>query len=285
MVVAGLGEPPPVPTTQLIALPPTPLPLSSTRRTTRESASCAPTAPVCVLPDTRTSEVGFAGSAVCVKVTEASPTEEACAVCGPEALPSTRSAAAVPSAPLDTLAGLMDPPPTTAHCTSTPATGLPRSSVTRTTSESARAEPTAATWLLPLTSSSSAPTPETAEALKFTSRSSPLTWALTRCWPAVVPSVQVADAVPSSPVWTLAGDTWPPPASIAKTTACPATGRSSPSVTLTTIGLASVAPAGADCSSPSTMAIFAGRDSLGRTMPSPPQAASMVDRPNAIRDA
>ena len=46
VVVAGLAEPPPLPTTQLIALPPTPLPLSSTRRTTSESASCAPTAPV-----------------------------------------------------------------------------------------------------------------------------------------------------------------------------------------------------------------------------------------------
>src|SRR6266508_1547083 len=43
VVVAGLGEPPPVPTTQLIALPPTPFPLSSTRRTTRESARVAPT--------------------------------------------------------------------------------------------------------------------------------------------------------------------------------------------------------------------------------------------------
>src|SRR6185295_15991920 len=120
VAVAGLGEPPPVPTTQLIALPPTPFPLSSTRRTTRDSASWAPTAPVCALPDTSRSEVGFAGSAVCVKVTEASPAEEACAVCGPEALPSTRSAAAVPSAPIETLAGLMDPPPPTVHWTSTP---------------------------------------------------------------------------------------------------------------------------------------------------------------------
>src|SRR4029453_13027773 len=89
--VAGLGEPPPVPMTQLIALPPTPFPLPATRRQTRESVSWAPTAPVCPLPDTRTSEVGFAGSAVWVKVTEVSPAEEACAVCGPDALPSTRS--------------------------------------------------------------------------------------------------------------------------------------------------------------------------------------------------
>ncbi len=64
VAVPGLTDPPPVPTTQLIALPPTPLPLSSTRRTVSESGSAAPAAPVCPSPATRSSEVGFAGVAV-----------------------------------------------------------------------------------------------------------------------------------------------------------------------------------------------------------------------------
>ena len=117
----------------------------------------------------------------------------------------------------------MEPPPPTAQVTSTPATGLPSASVTRTTSESGSADPTAAVWLSPLTTTSCAPAPETAVALKLTLRVAgtpvPVTFAVTRCCPAAGPRVQVAEAWPFGPVVALPGVTCPPPASIVKLTA------------------------------------------------------------------
>jgi hypothetical protein len=74
--VTGLTDPAPVPTTQVIAFPPTPLPLSSSSRTTSESASGAPTEPLCASPETRISAVGFAAIAVWVKVTVGSPADD-----------------------------------------------------------------------------------------------------------------------------------------------------------------------------------------------------------------
>ena len=144
LTVTGLTEPPPVATTQVIGFPPTPLPLESSSRTTSESARGAPAAPLCPSPETRTSVVGFAAAAVWVKLTEFSPTDEACALCGPATFPNTRSAAALPSLSVSTAPGLIEPPPATAHWTVAPATGLPCSSTTRTTSESCSAEFTGA---------------------------------------------------------------------------------------------------------------------------------------------
>src|SRR5207248_2874332 len=128
LTVAGLTEPPPVATIQVIGFPPTPLPLASCSRTTSESASGAPAEPVWASPETRTSVVGFAASAVCVKLTALRPTEEASAVCTPATFPSTRSAPALPSASVRTAPGLIEPPPPTVHWTVAPATGLPNPS-------------------------------------------------------------------------------------------------------------------------------------------------------------
>src|SRR5882724_2772106 len=104
-------------TTQVTGLPPTPLPLSSTSRTSRVSAKRNPAGALWPSPDTYTSEVGFAGSAVWVNVTgePARPVAAAWEVWVPEDEPSTRSAAASPSAPLVTLAGLIEPPPDAVH--------------------------------------------------------------------------------------------------------------------------------------------------------------------------
>ncbi len=218
--LVGLTLPPPAPTTQVMGLPPTPLPLSSSRRTTRGLASTDPMPPFWASPETRTSAVGLAGSAVCVKLTGVSPAEEAWACWLPDELPSTRSAAARPFASVTMVSGLIEPPPVTVQSTCTPAAGLPSASVTRTTSESGSAEPTAAVWLSPLAISSSAPAPDMAEALKVTTspagRWSPWTVASTRCCPAPPPSVQLLAASPSDPVKVLPGVTLPPPASTAK---------------------------------------------------------------------
>src|SRR6476659_581827 len=60
-------------------------------------------------------------------------------------------------------------------------------------------------------------------------------------------------------------------------------GRARSSTTLTTSGLDSAAPAGADCASPLTMAMEAGWPSLGST--TSPHPAAKAGNANAISDA
>ena len=120
--------------------------------------------------------------------------------------------------------------------------------------------------------------PEEADAWNKTVRVvGPETFACTCCGPAAAPSVQIAEAVPSVPVCTLPGATWPPPASMVNATAALCTGRPVASVTFTTSGCASAAPAEPDCVSPLRMAIAAGLPSSGNVT-SPPQADAAVAR-------
>ena len=93
------------------------------------------------------------------------PSTVACADCAPAVGPSTRSAAASPSAPVSTVTGEIEPPPLTLHVTSTLATGFPSASVAFTTSESASAEFTGPVWSSPLTPASTLPLPARAVAV------------------------------------------------------------------------------------------------------------------------
>src|SRR5512143_4073479 len=124
--LTGSTDPSPLPTTQVTGRPPTPLPLGSTSRTTRESGSWNPAGALCPSPETMSRLVGLAGTAVWLKVTgePASPAAVAWADWAPDDGPSTRSAAARPSVPVTTVVGAIEPPPETLQLTSTPATGL-----------------------------------------------------------------------------------------------------------------------------------------------------------------
>ena len=168
--------------------------------------------------------VGFAGTAVWLNVTgePLKPATVAWAACAPAVAPSTRSAAASPSASVSTVTGEIEPPPVTLQLTSTPATGLPSWSVVFTTSESESAEFTGPVWSSPETPASTLPLPAMAVAWKDTSRlvvAPPRRVCTRRSWsPTLGPSVQAAAALPAEFVFVVAGVTVPPPLPMLKLT-------------------------------------------------------------------
>ena len=228
--LTGLTDPEPAGTTQVMGRPPIPLPFGSSRRTTRSRATSNPAGALWPSPDTSTSAVGLAGAAVWLNSTgePVKPSTVACADCAPAVGPSTRSAAASPSAPVSTVTGEIEPPPLTLHVTSTLATGFPSASVAFTTSESASAEFTGPVWSSPLTPASTLPLPATAVAVNETSSGPPSPPLIVRAFsswaPAVPPRVQVALARPFASVVTASGSTEPPPLAMTKVTSWSGTG-------------------------------------------------------------
>ena len=106
--------------------------------------------------------------AVWVKVTgePASPADVAVVLCGPAVGPSVRVTDVDPVASVVVSASLTPPPPTAAQVTVSPATGLPKPSVTLTTSGSGSAVPAGAVWASPDTNASPLAEAETAVAVK-----------------------------------------------------------------------------------------------------------------------
>ena len=121
-LLTGVTEPALAGTTQVTCRPPMPLPLSSRSRTTRSSATSNPPGAIWSSPETSSSTVGLAGTAVWVKVTgePVNPSTVARADTGPAVGPSTRSAAARPASSVSTVTGSIEPPPVTDQVTSTP---------------------------------------------------------------------------------------------------------------------------------------------------------------------
>ena len=265
----GLVVPAPVAIAKVTLRPGTPLPLPSSRRTTNDSGTALPAAAVWLSPEALISEAGAAGNAVIVKATgdPLSPAAVAVAPCGPAAAPSVRRVAAVPTVPVVLDAGLTVPPPVGAQATTPPLTALPYRSVILTTRDSGSAAPTSADCPSPRATKTVSAGAASAVASKFWISAppevAPTTIACTRCAPAVVPSNQRVPVRPSALVSPVSGTASPPPRTGEKTTLIPSTGRDSESMTRTVSESGRVVATTAVWPLPATVAIAAGRPSLG----------------------
>src|SRR5579859_7591098 len=152
----------------------------------------------------------------------------------PAAGPSVRWALAVPSAPVELVAGVTVPPPVADQATTIPATGFPWASVALTTSGLASVVPAGAVCASPEASWNLAAVPADTVAVKdAASWVEPTTLAWTLWVPACVPRTQRAAARPVLSVTAVSGSVRPPPASAVKATRICATGRLVASVTRT----------------------------------------------------
>src|SRR5207302_7433862 len=126
------------------------------------------------------------------------PAAVAVALWVPAALPRVRVADAMPLA-LEIEDAVIEPPPTAAHATVTPFTGLPPRSLTSTVYALASVAPIVSVWVLPPARAMVVALPCVAVAVKVTGEPvSPPTDAVA-VWtaaPAVVPRIRVATATP-----------------------------------------------------------------------------------------
>ena len=122
-----------------------------------------PTSADCPSPETISSTVALPEDTIWVNVTgdPASPGALAVACCTPAAAPSVRSTEASPSLPV-VVEGALTLPASAAQAIGTPEIGLPKASVTCTTSGSASVAPAGADWLSPATATSWLASAETA---------------------------------------------------------------------------------------------------------------------------
>lgn len=160
----------------------------------------------------------------------------------------------------------------------TPSIGLPKASVTCTTSGSASAVPATPVCASPDTTARPLADAASATTVNSASTATGLSGRTTRTWPAAsptaLPRVISALARPSPSVETVSGLATAPDSSM--TTVAPATGRSATSRTSRMSGSARVSPTRPVSPSPCTMVTDAGSPSSGRTRSSPPQERATV---------
>src|SRR5690606_5339455 len=196
---AGSTDPPPEVTSHSTSIPAMPLPCASATFTTSGCSSCKPAGADCPSPDVGDAFTGGPGAAAAVNTVKVDGLTEAVRYCSPARVPSVQTACVRPFASVVPLLGLTLPPPSwTDQLTFVPAIALPYASTTSTTSGAASGSPTVAACPSPEIRLTEVGGPGSARA-ENTTGSSPGTVAVAVCGPAVVPSVQVARAMPSSP--------------------------------------------------------------------------------------
>ena len=244
--VGGSTEPPPAVTTQVTAAPVTGFPSPSTTWTTRSSGSVVPGGACWSSPDTIVTPDALPGVAVWLKMTgdPASPSEPASVVWAPAAGPRVRVTELRPWASVTVEAALTLPPPSAVQVIVTPSVGLPKPSVTSTTSGSGNSLPTTPDCSSPETSARPLADAATAVTVKLAWTSAGLSGAMTRTRPEASPTSEprVISALPRPwpSVLSVSGSATAPESST--TTVAPGTGRSAPSNTWTTSDSARTSP-------------------------------------------
>jgi len=262
VTVAGATEPLPLATEKVTCTPAITFP--STSFTTTAGAVCTAvfTIAACWLPRSAATLPGTATRPLAWNTTVPSPVPGtvATSALAPTAAPSVQPpTVATPLASLIASGPVTEPPPAvTAKLTVTPATPLPKASVTFTAGRVLAAEPITPFCPSPANAMIAAAAPGVADALKVTLGRLPET-AVTVCVSVLLfPSVHVVDTVPSAPVVAVAGLTEPAPPVTANSTGCPATPAPLASTTFTFSWVASAVFTVPACASPCTFCMAAG---------------------------